>query len=156
TTMAAYDSDYISRFYDEYGEREWSRHEATPAARVSFHVHRHYLQQFIRSGATVLEAGSGPGRFTIELAKLGAAITVGDISPTQLDLHRRMVGHTEHELAVVAREHLDITDLSRFSSGSFDAVVCYGGPLSYTLDRSDVALAELLRVLRPGGHLLLG
>ena len=34
-------------------------------------------------------------------------------------------------------------------------MVCYGGPLSYVLDRADEALAELLRVTRPGGHLLL-
>jgi hypothetical protein len=35
-----------------------------------------------------------------------------------------------------------------------DAAVCYGGPLSYVLDRADRAVAELVRVVRRGGHVL--
>jgi SAM-dependent methyltransferase len=50
---------------------------------------------------------------------------------------------------------LDITDLSLFPDRNFDGVVCYGGPLSYVFDRADDALAEMLRVTRPGGNVLL-
>src|SRR5262249_25731297 len=59
------------------------------------------------------------------------------------------------EDSVVAREVLDIVDLGRFEDGSFDAVVCYGGPLSYGLGEVDRALAGLLRVTETGGHVLL-
>ncbi len=48
----------------------------------------------------------------------------------------------------------DITDLSRFSDGAFDVTVCFGGPLSYVVDRAELAVAELVRVTRPGGHVL--
>jgi SAM-dependent methyltransferase len=37
----------------------------------------------------------------------------------------------------------------------FDTVVVYGGPFSYVLDKRDLALSECLRVLRPGGLILL-
>jgi SAM-dependent methyltransferase len=46
------------------------------------------------------------------------------------------------------------TDLSRFADDSFDVTVCFGGPLSYVLDREEDALAELVRVTRSGGHVL--
>lgn len=108
----------------------------------------------MRRGDYVLEAGAGAGRFTIELARLGANITVGDISPVQLELNREKVVEAGFERRIVARVPLDITDLSRFPDGSFDAVVCYGGPLSYVFDRADDALAEMLRVTTPGGHVL--
>ena len=75
-----YDSQTIANYFDDYGEKEWERLEATPRDQVSFHIHTHYLQKFIKAGDGVLEAGAGAGRFTIELAKLGAKITVGDIS----------------------------------------------------------------------------
>jgi SAM-dependent methyltransferase len=50
---------------------------------------------------------------------------------------------------------VDICDLSRFASESFDSVIAYGGPFSYVLDRRDIALCECSRVLKPGGNLLL-
>ncbi len=103
----------------------------------------------------VLDAGAGPGRFTIQLARLGARVTVGDISAGQLAQHRRRLEEAGLEHAVVARHQLDITDLSRFPDASFDAVVCYGGPISYTMDRADDAVSELLRVTRPSGPVLL-
>jgi SAM-dependent methyltransferase len=36
----------------------------------------------------------------------------------------------------------------------FDAVVCYGGPISYAVDRAADAVAELVRVTKPQGHVL--
>lgn len=150
-----YDAKYISEFYDAYGTTEWERLEKTPADRVSLHIHKHYLEQYIGADDRVLEAGAGPGRFTIELAKLRARVTVGDISKRQLELNAHYVAQADCEEAVEARVPLDITDLGHFETGSFDAVVCYGGALSYVMDRADDAVKELLRVVKPEGHLFI-
>lgn len=116
-------------------------------------MHRRALWEFVRPGDRVLEAGAGPGRFTLELAGIGARVVVGDISPAQLALHREKTASVE--ASVERRLLLDIVDLGAFRDGEFDAVVCYGGPLSYVLGEADRALAELLRVTRPGGLVLL-
>jgi SAM-dependent methyltransferase len=152
-----YDPNHIARYYDDYAEREWARFEpeAGPSNLVNFHLHRHYLQQYIQPGASVLEAGAGPGRFTIELAKLGAAVTVGDISPRQLELNREHVREAGCEQAVTAWRQLDIVDLSGIPTGTYDAVVCYGGVVSYVLERAEEAISELLRVTKAGGFLLI-
>jgi SAM-dependent methyltransferase len=149
-----YDAAYMRSFYDTYGEREWERFERSPMDRVNFHVHLHYLQEFIRAGDTVLDVGAGPGRFTIEMARLGARVHVGDLSPAQLELNRQKVSEAGYESAVIAREIMDIADLSSLDGEQFDAVVCFGGPLSYVFGRAGGAIAELLRVTKPGGHLL--
>jgi SAM-dependent methyltransferase len=152
----AYDRSLVAAIYDGYGDKEWHRHEIRPFDRVSFHVHRHYLRTFVHDGDRVLETGAGTGRFTVELAQLGARIVVTDVSPGQLELNASHVADAGLEGHVEAREQADILDLSRYPDGSFDAVVSYGGPLSYVMDRSDDALDELLRVTRPGGYVLLG
>src|SRR5205085_275968 len=85
----------------------------------------------------------------------GAQVTVGDVSEVQLALNRERVAAAGCETAVCARLVLDIVDLSDLPSERFDAVVAYGGPLSYVMERADEALAELLRVTRRGGHVLL-
>jgi SAM-dependent methyltransferase len=153
---AAFDREVIARIFDEYGDAEWARHDASPMDRVSFHIHRHHLERFVRPGDRVLEVGAGAGRFTIELARLGARVTVVDISPEQLRLNEEHLAEAGLEDGVEARYLADVLDLSRFEDRAFDAVVCYGGPLSWVLDGVDRALDELLRVTEVRGHLLLG
>lgn len=152
-----YDPGWISRFYDEAGEREWERLDpGAPAMdRVNFETHRTLLLEFVHEGDRVLEVGAGPGRFTIELARLGAQVVVADISPRQLELNREKVGGAGLEGQVEARHIVDVVDLAKFEDASFDAAVCYGGPLSYVFERAGDALGELLRVTRPEGHVLL-
>jgi len=151
-----YDRSQVAAIYDGYGDKEWHRHAIRPFDRVSFHLHRHYLRTFVREGDRVLEAGAGAGRFTIELAQIGARIVTTDVSPGQLELNAQHVAEAGLEAHVEARELADILDLSRYPDRSFDVVVCYGGPLSYVMDGSHHAVAELLRVTKAGGHVLFG
>jgi SAM-dependent methyltransferase len=149
-----YDAVEAAVFYDEYGEREWTRFEDGRTPAVSVATHCHYLRRFVATGDRVLDIGCGPGRFTIELAQIGAHVVAADISPGQLELHERHVAAAGAEHAVEQRVVADITDLSRFPDGEFDTVVCYGGALSYVLDEAPRALAELARVTRAGGYVL--
>lgn len=144
-----YDPAVAAAFYDEYGEREWARFEdgRTPAA--SLETHLHYLRRFVHPGDRVLDLGCGPGRFTLALVEIGARVVAADISQRQLALHEERVGD-----AVEARLVADAVDLSQFADGEFDATVCYGGPLSYVLDEAPRAVAELARVTKDGGHVL--
>jgi SAM-dependent methyltransferase len=151
-----FDRSVVAAAFDAYGEREWERHDASASERVAFEIHRDFLARFIRASDRVLEVGAGPGRFTIELARLGAKVTVVDISPGQLELNRSHIEGEGLEDAVEDRVLADLVDLSRFAGSSFDAVVCYGGPLSFLLDRAEEGLGELLRVARPSGPILVG
>lgn len=150
-----FDPVYMATFYDRYGEAEWDRHERSPAHRVAFAVHCAFLRDHVQAGDLVLEAGAGAGRYTIELAGLGARVHVGDLSPVQVELNKEHIDDAGASSSVVGRDVLDICDLSRFDEGTFDAVVCYGGPLSYVRELADQALAELVRVTKPGGHVLI-
>lgn len=150
----SYDPVAAATFYDEYGEREWTRFEDGRTPGTSARTHTHYLRRFVRPDDRVLDVGCGPGRFTIELARIGARIVATDISPGQLDLHRRFVSDAGLDEAVESRVVADVADLP-FADDDFDVVVCYGGAVSYVLDDASRAIAELFRVTRPGGIVLL-
>lgn len=155
SNSSAYDSDVIAQHFDELGIHEWERLIQTPAHEVALYIHSHYLQKYISKGKRVLEIGAGAGRFTQVLARLGADITVADLSKGQLELNKRFASELGFDKAISDWHQVDICDLSRYESSSFDRVVAYGGPLSYVLDKRDVALKECLRVVRPGGLLIL-
>jgi SAM-dependent methyltransferase len=152
--MTVDDRERMRDYYDALGEGEWLRLEDSPRGRVSYEVHRQFLEPYVRPGDRVLEVGAGPGRFTFELARLGAKVDVTDYSPVQLDLHRHHVGGSDAEAAVMSRSLLDVCDTSRYDDQSFDLVLAYGGPLSYAFDQAQEALAGLLRITKPGGYVV--
>lgn len=155
--MARYDAGWVRSFYNEYGEREWERWDKSPVEQIKFDVHLYYLRKYLQSEHRILEMGAGAGRFTQELAQISDHIAVADISPVQLQLNRQNALRLGFADSIERWVECDMCDLrSHFREAEFDAVVCYGGPLSYVFDERDKALQELLRVTRSGGLLFLG
>lgn len=141
-------------YYDALGDDERHRLSRDVPGRVAFEVHRRFLAEHVTAGHRVLEIGAGPGRFTAELAAIGATVVVTDLSPVQLDLNRQHLDGTPAETAVERRELLDVCDTSRYADGEFDAVVAFGGPLSYAFEDEVAATSGLLRITRTGGPVL--
>lgn len=152
--MSESDRDRMREFYDELGEAEWTRLEATPRGRVSFEVHRRFLSRFVAEGHQVLEIGAGPGRFTLELARLGAVVDVTDVSAVQLELNRQHLADTTAEAFVRSRDLVDICDTTRYPDAFYDLVLAFGGPLSYAFEETESALRGLLRITKPGGFVV--
>ena len=140
----------IRDYFDQFAEQEWERLVRDPAARASLEIHRRFLARFVRPGDRVLEIGAGPGRFTIELVRLGAHVVVTDVSPVQLELNAHYVEQAGAESGVIERRQLDVRDAAALEAGSFDLALAYGGPLSYVFEDASAALAGLLRAVRPG------
>jgi SAM-dependent methyltransferase len=119
--MSEYSGEAAAAFYDDYADREWTRFEDGRSSPVSFEIHRHYLHRFIRRRDRVIDVGAGPGRSTIELVRIGARVTVVDISPTQLRQNEERFGAAAGDAAVEERVLADVLDLSRWPAGAFDA-----------------------------------
>jgi len=98
----------------------------------------------LKAGARVLELGCGTGIFTRQWAAAGADLLAVDIS---LDLLR--AGAAEEAGGPVRRAVMDAEALG-LRAGAFDAVV--GVSVLHHLDLPH-ALAEIHRVLRPGGRI---
>jgi len=148
--MPKYNPDIIESHFDNPDQNEWNRLDKDPIGKVQFHIHNHYLQKYIKKGDRVLEIGTGPGRFTIELAKIG----IVDISENQLRLNKERIQEAGFEQSIEWRKKLDILNLEGIPDNAYDSTVCYGGPLSYVIEFVDKALEEVLRVTKPGGIIL--
>jgi SAM-dependent methyltransferase len=117
-------------------------------------IHEDFIRRYLVTGNRVLDAGAGPGRFSIVAARGGAKVTVLDISDKQLELAREKIAQAGLTGQVEKFIRADICDLSLFPDGAFDMVICFGGALSYVCEQRQQAANELIRVARPGGVIL--
>jgi ubiquinone/menaquinone biosynthesis C-methylase UbiE len=145
--------DPVARVRDVFdrADGEWDRLRTSIPGRVSFEIHRRFLDEYLAPGARVLEIGAGPGIFTQHMARRGARLTVTDLSPVQLADNQRRTAEAGLDGAIEEFAVADIRDLSRWADASFDVTVAYGGPLSYVFEDATSALRELLRVTRADG-----
>ncbi|WP_261165668.1 demethylmenaquinone methyltransferase [Microbacterium sp. Marseille-Q6965] len=99
-------------------------------------------------GERILDLAAGTCRSSASLARRGAHVVAADFSPGMLAEGRRRFGDVRNLEFVQA----DATDLP-FEDDSFDAVTMSYGLRNVNQPRQ--ALAELLRVTKPGGRLVI-
>ncbi|MBN2074923.1 MAG: class I SAM-dependent methyltransferase [Dehalococcoidales bacterium] len=149
-----YDPEYTREFYNEYADAEWTRLERNPHGKLKAIIHEDFVRRYVKSDFCVLDAGSGPGRFSITAINSGAKVTVLDISDTQLELAREKISEAGLEDGVEQFIRGDVSDLSVFPDNSFNIVICFGGALSYVCEKRQQAADELVRVTKSGGYIL--
>jgi SAM-dependent methyltransferase len=149
-----YDARYTKNFYNAYGALEWARLEVTPYGRLQAIIHEDFIKRYIQPGDRVLDAGAGPGRFSVVAARAGAIVTVLDISDKQVELAKQKIAETKLTKNIDKFIVGDICDLSTFPDKTFDLTICFGGALTYVCEKRQIAAKELMRVTKPGGVIL--
>lgn len=97
----------------------------------------------LQPGERCLDLGAGTGVSTVELAKSGADVVGADLSLGMLKAHR------DRQVPLVAADALRLP----FADGAFNAVT--GSFFIRNVVDLDACLAEILRVLQPGGRMVL-
>jgi ubiquinone/menaquinone biosynthesis C-methylase UbiE len=152
----SYNPEIPRNRYDNYGDREWTRLEKDGQGELLYQVHLDILKRHTKPDDTVLEIGAGSGRYTKELVAMCAELTVADISSHQIEFNRTKMRELSLVDRIKAYHVLDVLDMSVFTDSSFDCIVCIGGVINYLLDREKDGIQEMLRVLKPGGILIVG
>ena len=139
----------VSSYYAEMRENEWMRLIRDPYHRLEFDTTMHFFKKYSPRKGLVLDAGGGPGRYTLELAKLGYDVVLLDLTPELLDMARKQIKKAKVAGRVKQVTEGSIENLSMFDDNTFDAVICLGA-LSHLVDREERerAMDELIRVAK--------
>jgi SAM-dependent methyltransferase len=147
----------VKNYYGGQVRKEWRRLVKDAYHRLEFETTLHYLAKYLPQTGLVLDAGGGPGRYTLDLAQKGYDVVLLDLTPENLAFAKRQVRRAGVQAKIKDVVEGSIVDLSRFPEATFDGVLCLGGPLSHILDvgQRDKAISELFRVAKPGAPIFI-
>lgn len=145
----------VRDYYTGQVRKEWRRLIKDAYHRLEFETTLHFLEEHLPKKGLILDAGGGPGRYTIELAKRGYEVVLLDMTPSNLEFAKRQIKRAKVQDKVTNVVEGSIVDLSQFADNAFEAVICLGGPLSHVLDshKRDKATSELIRITKKGAPL---
>jgi SAM-dependent methyltransferase len=144
--------EIVRDFYAAQPRKEWQRLTKDAYHRLEFDTTLRFLEKYLPPSGLILDAGGGPGRYTIELAKRGHEVVLLDLTPQNLEFAQTQIKKAIVQSKIKGIVEGNIANLSEFSDAAFDGVICLGGPLSHVLETQERnrAISELVRVARPG------
>jgi len=142
----------VERAYAEWAA-SYGRLMRRTYQRVERAISRAHLLEHLPTApeSRLLDAGGGDAIRAVELIEADRATkaVVIDVSPDMLRLAKKRVGWTGADIELARG---DLTRLP-FRDAKFDLTISLGGAISHCREVSR-ALAELSRVTRPGGHVV--
>ncbi len=130
----AYDFDEIARDYDRMNHLMTAGLDRCWRKRAVQGLH-----------GKVLDVACGTGDMAMELLRQGCSVTGVDLSKEMMAIAKRKAPQAEYRLADVER--------LPFGDASFDAVTCAFGVRNFV--HLEQGLSEMLRVLKPGGRMVI-
>lgn len=130
----AYDFDKIARDYDRMNHLMTAGLDRCWRKRAVQGLH-----------GKVLDVACGTGDMAVELLRHGCSVTGVDLSKEMMAIAKRKAPQAEYRLADVER--------LPFGDASFDAVTCAFGVRNFV--HLEQGLSEMLRVLKPGGRMVI-
>jgi len=73
------DFEQIRQRYAGKAIQEWERLYSTPIMRIEYMITTHFLNRYLPNTGLILDAGSGPGRYAVDLAREGYRVVMFDL-----------------------------------------------------------------------------
>lgn len=141
--LDAYREVRVETYGEDLGQTSWVNPEESEQIPALLNL---------TAGSTVLEIGSGSGRYALRIAETGGCRVTGlDINPNGIR-NANQLARTQGLERLAEFEQCDVAQGLPFADGTFDAAFS-NDVLCHIPNRSKV-LSELFRVLKPAARLL--
>ena len=145
------------KYSEKISERMWNQSDKGELEAEREHtviddiVQKSYIEKELRANLdgieTAFDGGAGSGRFSILLAKQGIHVTHFDISQPMIDKARE-IAEKEGVLDKLTFVKGALEDLSKYGDRSFDLVMSFDAPISYTYPNHARTISELVRIAK--------
>ncbi|MBU5590465.1 methyltransferase domain-containing protein [Clostridium sp. MSJ-4] len=142
-------SEVVRNYYDENAKVELERLN-NPYSSIEFNSTMHLIDKYFPKTGEVIDIGSGPGRYSLELLKKKYSVTLLELSEKELDIAKKRI----EGVGLKAEKYLceNALNLNILESDKYDAILLMG-PMYHILDKEQRinVLKETLRILKKQG-----
>lgn len=144
----------IAEAYDAGVEEEYNRLTETPLREAEYQLITELLDKYIPDGSSVIDIGSGPGRYAEHLLQRNCKVGVVDLSAKSLKAFSDRMENDYYRSNIIFNQVSCATQLDWITDNSADAILLMG-PLYHLIDEEHrtAALSHCNRILKPGGYL---
>ena len=137
----------VSSYYDQNVDVEWNRINRYP---IEFALLIHLIKEYANKESKILDAGGGPGRYSLWLAETGYDVHILDLSMQNLCWAYK--NSSSKHLKLIRG---DVVNLEFMATNYFDLVLLLG-PLYHIPDEGERNLVfhNINRILKSGGVLI--
>lgn len=138
----------IEKYWNEKSLQEIEREGFDPRKKIHTDLLWREIRRAInnRSNLKILDAGAGPGRFSIPLAVEGHSVTHLDISGEMIKIAKRRI--PKGRSCNIEFIQQSVCESLPFMDNTFDVVLCLDSPLSYCVNNYKLVFSELVRVAK--------
>jgi ubiquinone/menaquinone biosynthesis C-methylase UbiE len=144
----------IAAAYDAGVEEEYNRLLETPLREAEYQLIIELLDEYIPNGSTVIDIGSGPGRYAEHLLLRNCKVGVVDLSAKSLKAFSDRMKDSCCQQNIIFNQVSCATQLNWIPDNSADAILLMG-PLYHLIndEHRNNALTHCNRILKPRGYL---
>lgn len=143
----------VRQYYDGAAEYEWNRLN-NPYSVIEYRSTLYLIDKYFKSTGTILDVGSGPGRYSLSLLKKGYKVSLLDISKVELDMAKAVI--EENGLTAEAYYHKSALELQELGDKKYDGILIMGPMyhLHHEADRMKVLRSAYDRLSNEGTALI--
>lgn len=144
----------IAEAYDAGVEEEYNRLTETPLREAEYQLILELLDEYIPDGSTIIDIGSGPGRYAEHLLQRNCKVGVVDLSAKSLKAFSDRMENAHCQSNIIFNQVSCATQLDWITDHSADAILLMG-PLYHLVndEHRTFTLAHCNRILKRGGYL---
>lgn len=144
----------VAEAYNAGVEEEYNRLIETPLREAEYQLIVDLLDEYIADGSTIIDIGSGPGRYAEHLLQRNCKVGVVDLSARSLKAFSDRIENTRYQSNIIFNQVSCATRLDWIADHSADAILLMG-PLYHliTEEHRTIALKHCARILKPEGYL---
>ncbi|MFN8207937.1 MAG: class I SAM-dependent methyltransferase [Bacteroidales bacterium] len=144
----------VAAAYDAGVEEEFCRLTSNPLRETEFRLITELMDEYIPGSGTIIDIGSGPGRYAEYLLKRNCRVGLVDLSALSLKAFSERIQDSDLCDKILFNRVSCATQLDWIDNSSADAILLMG-PMYHLVneDHRNITLTHCRRILKPGGFL---